>query len=620
MTDNCQRCEDSAPSIHCLQCGVLLCQECSSCLHSLGVFTRHSLTRIEKSSPQGGELCKHHSLPLTHFCTEEWLPLCNDCLPLHESHPLIIFAEAVAETMHEINTKSQRLSHSKRQALQEYRKLDCTLQELNSNAQAARNSLGQNFEALKHMIEWKEEELLSSVEHSRHRKQIVLDNQKEKLEARIKRIEGVLDLLENAGRQSGQVLLSSLGMLSSRIDNVVLEMSQGDKPVNSEVSVNANFAEIKALIEQLSITDQEPNRESTPKKTPSSQPGTPQGSAKSPKTTTTVIRRSAHKPTKSESKILKKSDSNLRSFPDSQTPRTPFALSSKAEGIKPNITPRTPSRTKTFTMNYSQDPIPISPRLSEVDSDPYSVRQFIKKLATSTAIQVSWTHPPVPLSDLVYALEYGVGMKVGGIEQFRQVYKGPAHTCIITDLLPKTSYRFRIASVNKSTNDYGEWSEVVTITTNDAQSVDPTTCGVHASIITRANEKWVQFDRPGTVFASCPLNFSKHCWEVKLVTTALFMSEESSSTMKIGISSSKSKNVIGCLLPYSGGKGPVKAKLILDLEARTLTCYTQANPHGEVFSSLPEGPLIPAFMNKPAKSAASVKMLVNFDQPIEFSL
>jgi hypothetical protein len=34
---------------------------------------------------------------------------------------------------------------------------------------------------------------------------------------------------------------------------------------------------------------------------------------------------------------------------------------------------------------------------------------------------------------------------LNGIEQFRQIYKGKAHKCIITDLMPRTSYRFRVA-------------------------------------------------------------------------------------------------------------------------------------------------------------------------------
>lgn len=86
-------------------------------------------------------------------------------------------------------------------------------------------------------------------------------------------------------------------------------------------------------------------------------------------------------------------------------------------------------------------------------------RFFIKKLASSNSIQVSWTHPVKAHPDLIYCLEYGVGIKISNVEQFRQVYRGPAHTCIITDLLPKTAYRFRVAPVLEG--DFGPWGEVI---------------------------------------------------------------------------------------------------------------------------------------------------------------
>lgn len=626
MTDICQRCEDSAPTTFCLQCSVLLCQECSSCLHSLGVFTKHSLNRIETDSSQGGDLCKSHGALLTHFCTEDWQPLCQTCLILHSSHPVIIFAEAVAETKHEINTKAQRLTHSKRQLTQDCERLDSTLQELNSNSLSAKNALKQSFEAIRQMLEWKEEELASTIEHARYRKQTLLDCLKTKAETQVTRIEGVLDLLDVASKLNGQALLGSLNLLSSKIDQVANENLQLDNAVEPDAPVLASLDEIKALIELLHVSDRETSKEAaTPaKRGPQPLPETPQSADKLTKSASTFSRRSAPKLTKTDSKTLAKSDSTLRHSATiditTPSPRNLYRLSAKAEGSKVCITPRTPARTKTLNLNYSQVGLFQSPRKSEVNEDPYSIRQFIKNQATSTAIQVSWTHPQSPPADLVYALEYGVGIKVGGIEQFRQVYKGTAYTCIITDLLPKTTYRFRIASVNKTSSEYGDWSEVMAITTNEAQSIDPSTCGVHASVINRATEKWIQFDRPGTVFASCPLAFSKHCWDVKLVTTALFTTDDATSAMKLGVSTGKNKQVVGCLLPYSGCKGPVKAKMVLDLESRTLTCFTQANPHGEVFSSLPEGPLVPAFMNKPAKSAASVKMLVKFDKPVEYSL
>ena len=46
-----------------------------------------------------------------------------------------------------------------------------------------------------------------------------------------------------------------------------------------------------------------------------------------------------------------------------------------------------------------------------------------------------------------YVLEYGIGVKVDNREQFRQIYKGKAHKCIITDLMPRTTFRLRVAPI-----------------------------------------------------------------------------------------------------------------------------------------------------------------------------
>lgn len=69
--------------------------------------------------------------------------------------------------------------------------------------------------------------------------------------------------------------------------------------------------------------------------------------------------------------------------------------------------------------------------------DPLAKRRFVTMAKTSTSVQVAWTHPTEGLKTLLYVLEYGVGIKVAGKEQFRQIYKGKAHKCIITDLMPR---------------------------------------------------------------------------------------------------------------------------------------------------------------------------------------
>lgn len=61
-----------------------------------------------------------------------------------------------------------------------------------------------------------------------------------------------------------------------------------------------------------------------------------------------------------------------------------------------------------------------------------------------------------------YVLEYGIGVKVDNKEQFRQIYKGKAHKCIITDLMPRTTFRLRVAPIlnmEKSATDQTLTSE-----------------------------------------------------------------------------------------------------------------------------------------------------------------
>ncbi len=68
--------------------------------------------------------------------------------------------------------------------------------------------------------------------------------------------------------------------------------------------------------------------------------------------------------------------------------------------------------------------------------------------STSNAVQVIWSHPDemkgFDKKSLTYELQYGVGQKVNKVEQFKKIYQGRAHKCIITDLMPKTNYRFRV--------------------------------------------------------------------------------------------------------------------------------------------------------------------------------
>ena len=54
-----------------------------------------------------------------------------------------------------------------------------------------------------------------------------------------------------------------------------------------------------------------------------------------------------------------------------------------------------------------------------------------------------------------------------GVEQFRKIYQGKAHKCIVADLNATTTYRFRVRPVRiiDDVTIEGYWSEVVGVTT-----------------------------------------------------------------------------------------------------------------------------------------------------------
>lgn len=185
------------------------------------------------------------------------------------------------------------------------------------------------------------------------------------------------------------------------------------------------------------------------------------------------------------------------------------------------------------------------------------MRIFTHVAQTSTAIQVAWSHPAnfqkviktqnedgtviMQKQHIQYILEYGIGVKFNGKEQFRQIYKGKAHKCIITDLMPRTTFRLRVAPVlhiemalhaddnlqepaaDKKTVtqiETGEWSEVTNIATKDIQTLElaATTPGIlpFAQLHQKSRKKWVSFDKIGTLHASYGYSFGEHLWIIKI--------------------------------------------------------------------------------------------------------
>jgi hypothetical protein len=164
--------------------------------------------------------------------------------------------------------------------------------------------------------------------------------------------------------------------------------------------------------------------------------------------------------------------------------------------------------------------------LDTLNANPLSKRKFLHQASTASAVQVIWSHPEelhgAEKKALTYELQYGVGEKVNKQEQFRKIYIGRAHKCIITDLMPKTSYRFRVIAVmsqDKEIQNLGEWSDTMTVQTKESQSYDPNTFGSCAQYISKNavnQEKFINFLQAGTILSNYGYSFGEHIWTINI--------------------------------------------------------------------------------------------------------
>jgi len=70
---------------------------------------------------------------------------------------------------------------------------------------------------------------------------------------------------------------------------------------------------------------------------------------------------------------------------------------------------------------------------------------------------------------------------MNGQEQFKRIYEGRAHRCMITDLNPRTTYRMRVMPKYKDNDNQtmkaGDWSQVASVSTKDWQRFETSGLG-----------------------------------------------------------------------------------------------------------------------------------------------
>lgn len=177
-----------------------------------------------------------------------------------------------------------------------------------------------------------------------------------------------------------------------------------------------------------------------------------------------------------------------------------------------------------------------------IHDNPMRKRVFLHIAQTSSSVQVAWSHSTKNITGkrIQYVLEYGVGIKMNGQEQFRTIYKGKAHKCIITDLMPRTAYRFKVVPFRVDDDGkevFGETSDIKQINTFDNQDVNATTLGHHASILMKKQEKWVNFEKQGLIMATYGYSYGIQMWKITINCFNHYnlYNEEFTGTMQIGV-------------------------------------------------------------------------------------
>ena len=559
ISAKCDRCEENPSTISCHNCMASFCKECSAFMHSQGVFTRHVLSNCMQliNNVDNLEICPTHKLPYKFYCLKDSLPLCRRCKETHSTHTIQNIENIALDHINQIAVKQDGINRCMNETKISISRCREALSSLNENYDTSKNMILNKFKNLKQCLQWKEEEFLGEIDNLYNRKKMEVEYFTDSLVKNEKKLDQSSDFINIAKKLQPNSVLSQIKYinhiidLALEIDNMPISLSKSEFPSKLDTS------SCQALIESLSLSED----------------------AFSINTSI------------SNSNIL---PPGLSSFTKSPSLR----LKSNTE--KSQITP-------IKSRSNSRDSSMVSQSLEE---NPLETRVFRKKMQSSTAIQVSWSHPTKSVPSLIYCLEYGVGTKLNNVEQFRQVYKGTAHTCIITDLLPKTSYRFRVAPILG--DNKGDWSEIITVTTFDLQRVEGSTFGAHATVVTRAHEKYIQFEKPGIIFGANPCLFGKYAWEIKVFSNNLYSIE--GNALRVGVSSLKSKVVHGADIDYQVSRGTVKIKVIIDMEAGTMSILNNIGTMTESVFSLPEGAVVPAIQYKPARSStAPLRISVDFD-------
>ena len=188
-------------------------------------------------------------------------------------------------------------------------------------------------------------------------------------------------------------------------------------------------------------------------------------------------------------------------------------------------------------------------------------------------------------------------------------------------LIYRTTYRIRVKPLiilsEKENSQSGEWSDIISLTTLEPQTIDPNSCANHATFQIKNNDKIITFTKSGLVYSIFDYKFGIISWEAKLQIQSPILSLDDCACLKVGIISKNGKNwtVIGSTINYGFTRNNFfKVKVVLDCEKGILSVFSANFPNGEIFNNLSKDGWFPAFQNKTMNNSNYVlQIIVNFN-------
>jgi hypothetical protein len=686
-----QRWSSEDASLVCLVWGN--CQLCSSCddlIHSIGVFETHKRISIDDFEPDQ-----------TLTINQEGKNI-NGEIEIPFSMNSQTLSPEAQDVVDNLKPKHDYLKSKLNECDLILKTLDIKHQEVDSNFEISENSLSACMNALRLMIDNKENHLKEELGLMKAHKLNFLKTEKAIIECVKRRIEGVNqtifegiinpaiiiesglifvdkrfescedlisnDLSNRTEFNSGlpkmcnldplEHLFSAISFQSTRnsryeenkYDSSIINTNESPRDEESskveEIKLDHRPAELRKTGSVISLQydkfkqrDVKPSKKSETRavKRASSSYGTSKDYKENEKVT---IRISSTSSSRKKYIHSKHKNHNFKDIANHSSSYTPKSKDRREDNINSFIMPdkgaillkhAESERVGNNSVSVDNPPVQIDEEQEKrlIEENPMRKRVFLNIAKTSTSVQVSWSHANKTKTGkrVQYILEYGVGIKMNGEEQFRQIYKGKAHKWIITDLMPRTSYRFKVVpfKTDEESNEiHGEWSDIKLINTYDCQDIHQGTLGHHASVLMKKQEKWINFEKQGLITAQYGYSYGVQMWKITIdwLNHYNLYNDDFAGLMQVGVINSKvrSNKIFGSTVPYTLQKGKIKIKVLLETEKLRITIFTSASSRkGETINDLPKGGIfIPAIFNKTQKNDRNLKILTkfNFEQAV----